>query len=974
MKRTPASSVGRWRGVLVASACALAAAGALSADEVVHDDARIAGKEIHAFTDGGEDVSVVLGGFSLTAGRRAVSGRDGVVWIRTVRTRPAPRHEIVVYVEGDAKAVEADGTTTTDRFMLVRLTVAGRLTAHGTLSKQPLTNFPLYVRARSAREGAAREPEAPRREAPPLVLVPGTPADAEGRPPVAAATTRPEVGADAAPADGAPATRPAPPRAVQPVQLHADSFTSQQIDGVRVTVARGHVYASQGDPDSELFLELRSQAAVVFTERVEKPRTVRSPISPDIGALGGETVTGIYLEGDVVLSRGERFLRCEQAFYDPITDRAYAPDAVFRTVQEQRNIPVYVRAEVARALSAREMYFRNAKVSSSEFHSPTYHIGARETYLMDATPYDEDGEQLGPQSWFVRMRHLTWNIRSVPAMYVPFWQGDFEQGHTALRKASVGVDSRFGFGVETEWHLFRLLGLVKPHGVDARYRLDWYESGLLTGINWDYARQEEMRRYSGYGRIFGLFDGRDDDDFGDERKNIAAPTTRGRFLWRHKEYLPEDWEAQFELSYLCDRNFLEQYWRDEFYAGKDQETLVYAKKQQDNWAFTALAKYRLNRFDTQTESFPDLGFHLVGQPLLGDRLTLFGESHVGFKRYHTANDSAMDRSDIFLRGDVRAEADLPVRLGPVSIVPYATGRATHWCDEPRIDEGYAEDGENCRLYGQVGLRASTSLWRAWPGVQSRVWNLDGLRHIITPEVAAWVAGSGVRPEELYPLDPDIEQHLDRTSGFSFGLHQRLQTRRGAPGAQHVEDWMRLAVVLGVYDNGADPVTGDGRFFLYRPEYSQARNHVNVDYSWYLSDSTTFLADMNYDIDDGKIDRASAGLAVVRDPRLAYYAGMRLLPDMDSAVGAFGVKYQINRKYSITAFEQYDFDFRGKTNLATSVSIVRKFPRWYTAVTFIFDQTDQGDDFGVMISFWPEGVPEVQFGSGRMSLLGRSDEN
>ncbi len=929
------------------------AAGAATA--CIYEDAQVAGKQMHAFRADGELVTIVLGDFSLSAGPCTISGRDGVVWIRTETPDRATRHHLTVYAEGDARAVDADGTTTLDASVLVSLVTQGRFTAHGPVTERDLSDFPLYQRAVAARRGVATRP-ATAPAGPPLIHVAH---------PTTAAATRPTT--------TQPGMAPVPPvpsaaRPLLPVHVSGNAFESKLDDGERVVIVRGDVYLSQGNPESKLFVEIRSQAAVLFTRRLEEPKTSRSPVSPRMPDMGQETVTGAYLWGDVVIARGERYLRCNEAFHDFLTDRTYAPEAVFRTIQEQRNIPIYIRAKVVRALSARELYFRDARVTTSDFFSPTYDFRARTTYLMDQTPYDIDGEPIGPRSWRARMTHTTFNVRGVPVSYWPYWEADFAEIHTPLRKVQVGRHSRFGFGLETEWHLFRLLGLVGPPGVQALVELDWYEQGLLAGVRWNYAREAEARRYSGYGRLFGLVDGSGADDFGDARRDITAPPTRGRALWRHKEYLPRGWEAQFELSYLCDENFLEQYWRTEFFAGKEQETLIYAKKQQDNWALEALLQYRLNRFDTQTESLPDLAFHLVGQPLLKDTLTVFSESHLGLKRYRPADDSGLAGSPIFPRADTRNEVDLPIRIGPVKIVPYAVGRASWWGDEPA-------GGQNARLYGQVGVRASTTLWRLYPHVNSRLWDLHGLRHVITPEVVAFLSDTTAAPAALWPLDPDIEVLLRRQSGVAVGVHQRLQTKRGPAGAQHVADWMRLSVVAGFYDNGPDLLPADGRFFFSRPEYSLGRNHVNVDYTWYVSDATTFVADLNYDVDDGKLGTAAAALSVVRSPRLALYGGMRLLPDMDSAIGTFGARYRVNRKYSVGIFEQYDFDFHGQQNLATHISVVRKLPRWYLALTFSFDQTaSSGDDIGVWITLWPEGIPEIRLSGSRLSLLGKSREN
>ena len=57
---------------------------------------------------------------------------------------------------------------------------------------------------------------------------------------------------------------------------------------------------------------------MLFTEDLKQPKTAPSPISPRLGAAGKETITGVYLEGDVVMARGERVLRgggCGSRFF-----------------------------------------------------------------------------------------------------------------------------------------------------------------------------------------------------------------------------------------------------------------------------------------------------------------------------------------------------------------------------------------------------------------------------------------------------------------------------------------------------------------------------------------------------------------------------------------------------------------------------------------------------------------------------------
>ena len=88
-----------------------------------------------------------------------------------------------------------------------------------------------------------------------------------------------------------------------------------------------------------------------------------------------------------------------------------------------------------------------------------------------------------------------------------------------------------------------------------------------------------------------------------------------------------------EVSYLSDENFLEQFYRTEFNVGKEQETLLYLKRIQDNWGLSFLGKMRINDFVDQVEELPTAEYHLMGQSLFDDRLTFYSDNQVSRYRY-----------------------------------------------------------------------------------------------------------------------------------------------------------------------------------------------------------------------------------------------------------------------------------------------------------------------------------------------------
>ncbi len=925
----------------------------------IPEDARISGKVVRLFTEGSEQTAVVLGDFNLTMGKHHVRGRDAVLWIGESKVGNATFRNITIYIEGGAQIIEPTGATTNDRTMLVTLHQQGELLVSGaSVDEKPLSDFPLYKSAMAARKAEAERI---------VASADGSKAAVATGPTTRAATTGPAMKV-------AVVEKPKP---IRPVTFEAKQGGTSEVRGARrITIAR-EVYLGIGVPEYHNSMEITCQSAVLFSER-RPPKDATVPWSPRFGGAGTnlpgskdmkETLVGAYLEGDVIIRSGERVIRSPAAYYDFMTDRAIIVEPVVRTVQEQRNIPIYVRAEEARGLSAREMQFRNAQISSSDLYTPSYSVGAKTMKLTNTTPYDEEGVKVGPQGWRADMEDVTLNVENVPFFWIPKAGGDLEQESTALRTINIGSHGAMGSGVSSQWHLFRLLGLVPPSGFDARLELDYYSRGPMIGSTVKYDRDT----YSGYASAYGMINN-GEDQFGDDRQNIAAPSTRGRVMARHKQILPQDWEIQFEVSYLSDVNYLEEFFPDEYYTGKEQETLIYAKQQRDNWAFTALMQYRLNSFQTQTESAPDLGFDLVGQPLADGAMTFFSNSRAGLKRFVPGNDDAnyTHESDWMGRLDSRNEVDAPIKLGPVNLVPYAVGRGSYWGDS-------VPGGSDSRLFGQAGVKASTSLWRTYKDVSNRMLDVNGLKHVITPEAVAFISGAsgnGDDPNNLYPMDPDVEQHVNKLSGGAIGVTQRLLTKRGPEGERQQADWMRLKVMGGYYDKQVDPPQSDGRFFWYSPESSIARNFINTEYTWNISDATVFMADMNYDVQTGTVGRSDIGIAVTRDPRLRYYLGWRKIREINSSVITAGADYQINRKYSISMFEQYDMDYDNGRNLGTSITLTRKLERWYVALTVLLNQRDStgGTSTGVMLSVWPEGVPEFRIGSNTSAFNSSSTKN
>ncbi len=959
----------RYSRLLATLACLVPAVVAPAAENegFLPEDAIVSGAEMHTFTADGEPAAVILGDFEMTIGGRRLRGRDAVLWIdETVRGGRSLR-TIELYIEGAAEIVEPGGAVTTDRAMLVTIRHRGKLRSDvGRRFDQNSESLPVYKRAVAMRAGVPIVP---------TPVEPVEPAGPEVTAPVPAPAQAPLEAEPAAAPDAKPRL-PLPVRktksGAKPIQFQAESTrVIQTTDDAgrteQVAVCKGDVYIFRDGGEQIPPMEIQADGAVVFTVTDAEDGS----LAGGGGAMGLANARGVYLEGDVRLTSGERIIRGSQLYYDFVNEQAIIVDAVVSVVHPRRNIPLYIRAKEIRMLTERtdgdvtrrDMLLTDARISTSEFYTPTYHIGAARAVFSDTTPYNQAGEPTENPSYEFRGVHSTVNVRGVPVLYLPWTALRVKDAELPIHRLQGGHHGRFGLGVESRWRLFQLLGLVEPKGVNADLNVDTYRKGTVVGTDVEYARGADR-----WGILQGVYvrDHQRTDAFGRDREDVPAPKDRGRLLWRHKEFLTDDWQLQAEASYLSDKNFLESYYRDEFWGGKEQETLLYARKQVDHWAFSALVKNRLRDFQTVSEAYPDFAFHLVGESLLDDSLTIFSESHVGALRLQQASGSSDPGSGTTSRVDSRLEVNAPMHWGPVNITPFLFGRGSYWSraiDRTDLGRGLAGGG----------VKANMSFWRVYNTIESRLWDIHRLRHIVTPEVVGLGMASNVTDSELFPFTDGIERDTEAFQGVRIGLGQRWQTYRGAPGDRRPVEFAHVNVYAALFNDTKDPgQPADGRFFFTRPENSITRNALNGEMAVNISDASAFLADINYDLNDKEIGIANFGLAIQRDPRLRYYVGSRYIDDYDSWMWTAGLNYKINKRYEFSGFQQYDMDFSNGTNVLSQFSMIRKFPRWYVAFSVVIDRVT--DDVSYLITLWPEGMPNFRIGGPRAGTWAASDMN
>lgn len=923
---------------------------------------KLNGELVYVFKDeDGTDALHFIGDFVLTVGEREVQelrSKEAIVWIENRRYEQRPYRHLQILLWREAEVDEIGGTQTSGPALFVTLSTFAEITAQADdVAMQSSSETQVYREGNTIRQAFASG------------KLPGKDEEVS-------------LGVFDPSGLGTRKEKPAPKPIIH-FQSRGELTMSKSEDGRQVITMVGGVYLARGVPVTGEYLELQADSVVIFLPPGKTLPTLQEPGRAGLGGepvrdsaakteradasdrqlmatgLGDVEVESAYLEGDVQVSQGLNAIRASRLYYDFLQDRALILDAVVRTTLVERNIPMYIRAAEIRQLSANEFSANDAILTTSEFHTPHYHIGARRVDLINRTPTEPGDGGAGIRAGNFRIKDASLNVGGHPIAYWPFVRGDVDTSETAIQSMRTGYSDDFGFELETKWHLFNLLGLETPKGFHATFVSEYFsERGPAVGVDADYERD----RYFGILKSYVISDD-GEDSLGSDRENLSHPDIRGRLLLRHRQYLEDDWQISLELSYLSDRNFLEEFFEPEYDNGKEQETILYLKKQRDNWAFTAAYQVRILDFYTQTERLPDFSLHLAGESL-ANGATWFSENRAGIVRYRAAEqtfreflqDGSNDSSGSTARADTRQEVELPVDVGALRFVPFAAGRGTTWSESP-------DEGGLTRGFGIVGVRGSMYFTRVYPDVRSPMFDVDGVRHIIKPKITAWTSESNVDKDDLFLFDETVEG-IDATDGVTVGVRQRFQTKRGAGDNRRTVDVLTHDLELGVFnDAGGDEITNGFASFS-RPENSITRNFVNSSTIWRMNDRTALLTETNYDLNNGQIDILNVSVAVERTPRFSYLIGYRFIEKTESNLLGFDMNYRLTEKHTFAARELFDLD-QGQT-LEFTIAIIRKFPRWYGALSFELDEAR--DDFGVSVSLWPEGLSQAALGSRRFTGL------
>ncbi|MGD0389961.1 MAG: LPS assembly protein LptD [Tepidisphaeraceae bacterium] len=947
--------------ILIAALILSAASSARAQSAAYSEKLVVQASSASTWVTGNTNVVQLRGPVTITLDEEKCQADQAVIWLT-----PAPggllREQMLdIVLIGNARlAARENHLTRTGPTLLIDTIVRGtvQLTAAANRSEN-LSQSPLYLQAQSIRMASQMMDIAPATQEP-------------NQPPSA---TRPAPPAPGGGTNAAGIVQPGPGKAgyirlgIIPLvqEIRAD-------DGTRAWEISGRFSFTESFDNGD-FIEFSAQDVVLFTD---EPAGGATSSPTDLG----HHYTAAYLEGDVrvnylptVAKSHEQRLTADRVYYDFLTQQAVLTGVVFHAVDPASQIPFTVRARMMKQIAHGEFAARHVQFTTSYFAVPTFNIRSTYAYIHqepeDTSEYD------------IVSHNDIGQVFGIPVFYWPGLWGTFNDKPIPLRNFSFGNSSRYGFTVDSDWGLFETLGQAPPKDLDVSFPLDYYSlRGYGGGIDGTYkggfiTDSAEPWDFQGALTTY-IMEDRGVDELGGLRDTVTPPTDlRGRFLWEHQHFLPDDWQVQVRLGYLSDPTFLEEYYQSEFDNTLPYDGEFYAKRQRDTEVLTFLAETDTTNFitdaDRQQEQFdvarlPEITYQRIGDSFADDHLTLYSNNSASALKFDQSSFSLEDQgyptglspglpsdgltgltNDFVYRGDTRQEVDWPFSLGQFKFVPYVMGRVTAYSTSP------AGDGQT-RLYDSAGLRLTTSFWHVDDSIDSDLLDLHRIRHIIQPEVNLFTSGTTVDQNKLYDFDSNVDAITDITAA-TIALHQHWETMRGGPGRWQSVDLLDVNLEGDFYPHPPpppllNPVSFRGLFFPSEPETSVPRQALNADLTWHIDDDTAFLSDVQWNLDTHETAIAEAGLAINRGARLSYYVGDTYIQALETQLFSFNATYSLTSKYSLALNEALNLG-PGRAAV-TYIALTRRFDVFAFSVSAYHDGINKVSGFNV--NFFPSGQP------------------
>jgi hypothetical protein len=568
---------------------------------------------------------------------------------------------------------------------------------------------------------------------------------------------------------------------------------------------------------------------------------------------------------------------------------------------------------------------------------------------------------------------VTLRAMGVPFFYWPGFSGDPEQ--FPLKDIRVENSNGSGAALKAIWDAAALIGFKRPEDSNFDLRTDiYFDRGIGLGSRGEWAGDRSRGEYFGY--ILPSDSGTDVLKSGAKRE--ADGDTRGMFVFEQRLKLDDRWSLLAEGTYISDPTFIDAFFERLGETRREFASQLALNRRDENTSLNIQAKstfsdflaneYLLQSPGYATSKLPEVSHYVVNKDLFAETapgaLGWNSEARIGRLELNFDEIPARDRGilgnaqgqrvfGIFpeqtiaerlraqgykekavQRFDTRQELTSQLAAGPVNITPFVVGRFTTY--DTDFEKFSPDNDESTRLWGALGTKFSTNLTRIDDSVQSRLFDLNRIRHIVEPHVTLWTSGTSLDAENL-PVYDDSVEGITEGSQARVGVNQVWQTKRGPKGREYTSDFFKLDTDVVFASGEGDRGSPVRRFNDARPELSESGNFFVTDAAWKVTDAFSLVGSETFDFDLGQSARTSGGAILDHGYGLATFVEARFLNSQDTTFIDVGGTYQLSSKYRVSAVASYDTNANDFQSVSSSVerqsaSLVLGFDLGYNTIT------------------------------------------
>ncbi len=653
------------------------------------------------------------------------------------------------------------------------------------------------------------------------------------------------------------------------------------------------------------------------------------------------TNTGVVaVDGDVYVQREALVWRGEHLEYNLYTHRVETGE--FRV----GHAPLYAAGHgLTGDLTNRLYVATNAFVTSDDVARPEVRIGAK---VLRISP-----------GKFFEARHAVLYLGKVPVFYFPYLRRNLDQtaNHFNL---TPGWRTRYGPYIlgAYEWYWNEQLSGV----LHLDYRV---KRGVAGGADALY----DAGRW-GKGSLLGYY-AYDLDPNGSTPTN--APTLdpeRYRVSFTHQAEPVTNLTAKVVVRAQSDAYITHDFFETEYRQNTQPSSFLELDRRWPNFSLNLLAQPQINPFFETIERLPDLKLSAIRQQLGPTPLYYESDSSFGYYR-HAYADTSTNLDYAALRADTFHQIVLPCTFfGWLNLTPRVSGRFTHY-GETETDGPPLPDQD--RWIFNTGAELSFKASRLWPGTRNKLFEVDGLRHIIQPSVNySYVPDPNVRPPELPQFDtqlpslrllpiyfPDYNSidSIDSQNVLRLGLRNKLQTKRHAE-VENLLNW-ELATDWRLHPNPDQPTFSDVYSDLdFKPR------------SW-----VTLNSELRYDPAHNRFRLAYHTLTLAPNSSWSWSIAHRYLrgetdPTAPPGYDLSGYNLLVNSIYLRLSenwgarFAQH-YEIHDHVMQEQDYTLYRDFRSWTGALTFrVRDDKNKPVDYSVAFTFSFKAYPRFKLGEDR----------